>query len=319
VRLLYQPMARTTAAALPGQSDQWQYTPWGRIVVGVLLGQGLAHGLKMLFSAGWLATSEETTAEFWASLSGTVVWHSLQCASLVICTALVSAGQARGLLVGTLVGLLNGLIFLLVQHLNGEVLSELMVYGQPALHLTCGVLGGLIGTLVWRPLPTIQVPDLHEDTSAKKVHPAAAPSSSLFSGPIAWGRVLAGTVIVVCGIVWPKAVLNAMVEFSQGKLLLATDLQAQLITWEITGLVTLLGAALAGATTPNGLKQGLCVGLLAAMVLIGYHLGSSRVLLEHTIFMGFSILMLNLAGGWFGAQLFPPIAARQRHLQSALD
>jgi len=318
VRLLYQPAGRSSRSSAPGQGDQWQYTPWGRIVVGILIGQGVAHGLKMLLTAGWLAAGDDTTVNFWATVTGSVTWQSLQCFSLIVSAALVGAGQARGLFIGSLVGLVNGLIFLLIQHLSGEALAELTVYGQPALHLTCGAFGGLVGTIVWKPLPTLKLPDLRDD-GTKKLRPSSYPTSVLFAGPVAWGRVLAGTFIVVCGIIWPKAVLNALVEFGQGKLFLASDFQAQLITWEITGLVTLIGAAVAGATTPNGLKQGLCVGVLASMVLIGHHLGSgTKVLLEHAIFMAFSIFMLNLAGGWFGAQLYPPVAARRRKLGSAV-
>jgi hypothetical protein len=90
------------------------------------------------------------------------------------------------------------------------------------------------------------------------------------------------------------------------------------VTWEIIGLATLLGAAIAGATTPNGLKQGLCVGIGSCIVLVGNYLGARTVGLEQIVFTVFSILCLTVAGGWFGGQLFRPVPLmRRRGLGSA--
>ena len=74
----------------------------------------------------------------------------------------------------------------------------------------------------------------------------------------------------------------------------------------------LAGAGLAGATTRNGLKQGLCVGIGSAVILVGVQLGSPKAVLETTMFMVLSTIFLSLAGGWFGGQLFPPIIERRR-------
>jgi hypothetical protein len=85
-----------------------------------------------------------------------------------------------------------------------------------------------------------------------------------------------------------------------------------MIAWEIAGLLTLLAGAVAGSTTSNGFKQGLCVGLGVAIVLLGAHLGNPNASLEKTVFMVSSVLCLTMAGGWFGGQLFPPVVARRR-------
>src|SRR5204862_5902870 len=101
----------------------------------------------------------------------------------------------------------------------------------------------------------------------------------------------AGIVIVTAGFLWGPKLLSVVLEASQGTLKVNDRLQAQLVTWEIIGLVTLLGAAFAGATTRNGFKQGLCVGVGASVVLVGNQLGTN-LLNEQIGYTVFSILCL---------------------------
>src|SRR5690242_14753136 len=72
VRLLYQGKNRPS----PGHSDpssQWQQTPWGRILVGMALAQGLAYSLELLFTAGILAATEQGSNGIWTTLWGLVL------------------------------------------------------------------------------------------------------------------------------------------------------------------------------------------------------------------------------------------------------
>jgi len=48
-----------------------------------------------------------------------------------------------------------------------EIPTAITLYGQPALHLALGALGGLIGTLIWKPLPIIQVLDTGNDAKPR--------------------------------------------------------------------------------------------------------------------------------------------------------
>ncbi len=305
VRLLYQANLGPSSAV---ESDsQWQQTPWGRLVVGLLLAQGLAHGLRLLATAGLMAGDDSAGQTVWSTLFGLVLWHALQGLSLLVGGAIAGAGQARGLVYGCVLGIINGLIFLAVGHGQGESLTPIALYGQPLLHLALGGLGGLIGTCIWKPLPTVSL-------ASNKTPPPPTRSRSqwrAFAGPIAWVRVLAGCALVVGGSIWSQGILQFVLEASQGALTIRSHLQAQLVSWEITALATLCGAGLAGATTANGLKQGLCVGLGAGAVLLGIHLNSPQFVLETTVFTVASILCLTLAGGWFGGQLFPPLLAQR--------
>src|SRR5690348_11515271 len=61
VRLEYRTGASGRRPALSGDRNAWQHTPWGRILIGLLLAQGLYYGLWHLGQAlaGLLAVNSE--------------------------------------------------------------------------------------------------------------------------------------------------------------------------------------------------------------------------------------------------------------------
>lgn len=309
VRLLFHARVGHASSGLPlgraggDEIASWQETPWGRMAIGLVLAQGLAYGIQHLLTAGILATGEE--ASVWATLWGIALLHGIQGISLLVGGALCGVGRARGILYGSVIGLANGLIFLFVQRYRGEAMSEYAQYGQPLLHLSFGALGGLIGSLIWRPAPALSI----EESPADKPRRQASFSWNFLDGPVHLGRVFAGIFVVVVGVVWSNAILQWVLNTSQGTLAIRTHLQAQLVGWEISALAILIGGGLAGATTFCGLKQGLCVGIGSAVVLGGIQIGNPRAAFEATILMIMGVLVLTAAGGWFGGQLLPPIAS----------
>ncbi|MCI0380547.1 MAG: YrzE family protein [Gemmataceae bacterium] len=315
VRLMYSAPIRTTSDDSLPDAGQWQQTPWGRMFVGLALAQGLSYGIQQLVTAGLLATTgAETTV--WTTLYGIVLLHVFQGFSLIIGGAVCGAGKQRGAVYGGLVGLVNGLIFLLVQNQSGETLTEMAMFGQPLMHMAFGALGGILGTIIWRPIPRLSFPELEK---ARKPMRIPDPMFRFLAGPIYLGRVLLGVFIVVVGVTWSTAILRMVLDAGQGVLEVRSHLQAQLVGWEICGLATLFGAGLAGSNTWNGLKQGLCVGVGAGFILAGIQMGSPKSTLETTIFMVAGILVLSVAGGWFGGQLFPPVYARKRRNRILMD
>jgi hypothetical protein len=267
----------------------------------------LAYGLQQLLTACLLASGERSSV--WTTLWGIVFLHGIQGLCLLIGGALCGAGKQRGILYGSFVGLVNGMIFLLVQRQSGEVLTEIALYGQPILHLAFGAFGGLMGTLIWKPIPALQAPEGVIDTKPAMV---PAPTFQFLAGPIYLGRVCLGVFVVVCGVVWSNAILNWVMNASQGALEIKTHLQAQLVGWEICGLATLFGAGLAGSNTFNGFKQGLCVGVGSSLILAGVNVGNPKSMLEATLLMIMGIMVLTCVGGWFGSQLFPPLGTVKR-------
>jgi len=274
----------------------------------VLLTQGLSYGLQLLCTAGLLVTDEEAHKGLWATLVGLILLQGLQGLSLLIGGALAGAGQSRGLFLGTLLGMAHTSVWMVLQVLRHERLTEVTLYAQPLLFTTFGALGGLLGSVIWRPLPTVAVPLPALPNAKKKV----AQSLPMLEGPIAWVRVLVGSGIVLAGLYWPKYVLDFVMNASNGKISWQSQLQAQLITWEIIGLVMLLGAALAGATTRNGLKQGLCIGIGTSILIVGTRLGNRTLVLDQTIIQVVVLLSLTAVGAWFGGQLFPPVQQLRR-------
>src|SRR5262245_19476335 len=89
-RLVYQNAAPSNKPAAPFSG--WQQTPWGRILIGLVLAQGLFFGLRQLFAAGLLASAGEEPADFWATLTGLMVLQGLQLVGLLIGGVLAGAG-----------------------------------------------------------------------------------------------------------------------------------------------------------------------------------------------------------------------------------
>ncbi len=228
---------------------------------------------------------------------------------MLVAGILVGAGQRQGFVYGALVGMWAGVLDLLVQGLMGRPLTTVVALGLPMLQTTFGTLGGIIGSVIWRPLPTFTLSN----------HPGAAgPRKSTrkrhryFSGPIAWLRVGAGIAAAVGGALWAHVILELVVQASEGRLLPETKLQAELVTWEITALVMVFGSAFAGATTRNPLKQGLAVGIGTCTILLGINFATPILSPNVLLFTLACALALGLLGSWFGGQLFPPLVWPRR-------
>jgi hypothetical protein len=282
----------------------------------LLLAQGHYYVLRHLCTAGLLAAREDLTESVWATLTGLVVLQVLQAASVFGAGLLTGAGQRRGMLFGAVVGVWNAVFFILVATWTGQPLTPVDLFGEPVLHVAFGTLGGLVGSLIWRPLSLEPAP-----SQPLKSFPAAPRrrSESIFSGPVAWARVLMGVTVAVGGVFWVDVIRDSVLEASEGKLRIDTHLQAELVTWEISALAIIAGGVLAGATTRNGMKQGFCVGLGTATVLLGIRLVSITHTPELLLLTVASAMALSFVGGWFGGQLLPPVygSSRRKRVSAA--
>jgi hypothetical protein len=306
VRLLYQ-SHQTRPQRGPnsgGDGGHWQQTPWGRICIGLLLAQGLYYGLRQLCTAGLLATSEDGAGDVWNTLFGLIFIQGLQGVGLLVGGMLTGAGRRQGAFYGAVVGVWNGVISIVVASQTSMALTPVALYGQPILQTAFGAIGGLLGSLIWRPLPRLTIPG---DSRPARLLVPSSRKSSLLSGPVSWWRILAGIAVAVGGSLWANVILELVMEGSEGRLSIDSHLQATLVTWEIVALALLGGGALAGATSANGIKQGLLVGLGVAVVSAGIRMGAANMQVEPIVFSTFAALALGLVGGWFGHQLFPPI------------
>jgi hypothetical protein len=312
VVLLYHANNLQSQQATPMPADeefapQWQQTPWGKILIGLILAQGLSFGLLQVLTAGFLASGDG--ADVWQTLWGIVLHHAVHAFSLIIGGALAGAGQRRGIIYGAFVGLTSGIISLYWQQHSSDSFTSALIYAEPIIHLAIGLIGGAVGMLIWRPIP--QLPDFGGNT------PTPIPTfdfsfANAFAGPVHLGRVCAGAFIIVVGVVWSHAIMVFLLNASNGTFALSSKLQAHLVSMEIAALVVLLGAGLAGATTRNGLKQGLCVGLAASIIVLGIQIGGPNFTFDSSLFTMAGIAAVSLVGGWFGGQLFPPLDPSRR-------
>jgi DNA-directed RNA polymerase subunit RPC12/RpoP len=317
VRLLYKATRRADKSA-SAPEEAWQHTPWGRLVVGLLLAQGLYYVLRHICTAGLLFAHQDTPASNWATLGGLILHQSLQIIGILAAGLLTGAGQRRGFFFGALLGVWNGVFFVSAQRWLGHAASTIDFLGEPILQAAFGAVGGMAGSLIWKPAPTLEMSQLAD--LPERPRPGRKRGQSAFAGPVAWGRVLTGITIAVGGVIWSDVIREFVVQASEGKLKVDTELQALLVTWEIAGVAILAGSAMAGATTKNGLKQGFCVGLGSMAALLGIRLAHSFFALGPLILTLSSALCLSLAGGWFGGQLLPPVdpARRRRpHMDTA--
>jgi hypothetical protein len=311
VRLQYQSTRHEPAG--PGEDTQlWRHTPWGRFLVGLLVAQGLYYGLRQLWTAGLLAAAKPSDT-VWVALAEIAVIQGLQAVGVVAAGILTGAGLRGGMLYGAGIGVWNGVLFLLARQWLGHVLTPVALVGEPILQAAFGAIGGLIGTKIWKPMPSFAEMESMREPLAPARRASEKPS---FSGPIAWGRVLAGITLAVGGVGWTDVIREFVLEASEGNLRIDTHLQAGLVTWEISALALLAGAALAGASTSNGLKQGLVTGVGTVFVLLVIRVSGTGFVLQQFMFTAASALCLCMAGGWFGSHLLPPLpSSRSRRVR----
>lgn len=299
--------AREGASGLPGTGPRWLHSAWGRIFIGLLLAQGLFYGLRQLLTGVLLAGTGGDAAELWDNERNLTMLLVAELLAVFLGGLLAGGGQSNGLFLGCIVGVWNGVLSSVAQQSAAQDMLPFAIYLQPALHAAVGGVGGLLGSRIWRPVPA--APSLMQPQGRKT---PKKPKGSPFAGKIAWIRVLLTSAIAVVGTLYASTLFYKMVILSGGKLDTATRFQDQLIIWEIRAIFVLLAGTLAGATTPNGLKQGLAVGIASASILLGIQAQQSDSPLQVAALTVISSVTLSMVGGWFGGQLFPPIVVERR-------
>lgn len=292
-----------------GDGRRWMQTPWGRIFLGVALAQGLFYGARHGLTAILKGAYGDAFEEAWASVHVLVLFQALQLFSVLLGGMLAGSGQRAGILLGSVVGIWSGALSLVVPGGPAHPLTAVSAYGQPLLQAAVGALGGWAGCLLWKPLLP---PVLPGATHLLRKPGKARRRLTLFAGKVSWLRITAGVAVAVAGTLSATVIFDKVLEASHGVLSTSDQLQDQVITWEIKALALLVGGCLAGATTPNGLKQGLCAALGASALLIGIQTPYAKQPVELGLFTLISTLSLVTAGGWFGSQLFPPVVKFKR-------
>jgi hypothetical protein len=262
-------------------------------------------------------------------LVGLALFQALQVIALLGGGAMAGAGQMRSTLLGGvagftsgvifLVGLLTGVVATLAQWYSGVLLSpessvrDLIIFGLPLQHAIVGAVGGLIGGLIWSPLTPVLVPGLPSAQKRVQIRREATQKAvSRWTGPVSIVGVVFGSAVAVAGALQTPAIVDFILRASEYKLKIITQIENQVAYGEVYGLAILFGGFLAGANRVNGLKQGVCVGVLVAMVMTGSFLRGGAGISVSVIFPILSAMLLAPIGGLCGSELLPPAARRGR-------
>jgi hypothetical protein len=318
-----------------GHATSWHHTPGGRVLIGVLLALGLCFGLLRLCAASFVALGAGAEDGGVYPLTRLFLFQGLQALALVAGGIFAGAGQRRGAGLGAIVGVMSGLLmitamldgffdfvdrsFLRDLLTPGSTVRNVTLYGLPVLYAVCGALGGFIGGVVWKPLAELDSPSGPTEASlrsgSRRTALQRAPawlSGFSWTGPVAWGRVIAGTTVAVAGAVWTNAILNFVILATQGKLSILTAWEDQVSYGEVFSLSILIGGCVAGTNTFNGLRQGVLVGIGGALVLGMLFLSGSLAQSVPAVYPVLSTLFLGPIGGWFGSELLPPVYVAPR-------
>jgi len=106
-----------------------------------------------------------------------------------------------------------------------------------------GAVGGIIGTLIWKPLPSLNLAPGFRIANRRRPRQK---NYSYFAGPLSGAGFFPEShslLAASCGQCDREFVLEA----SEGKLRIDTHLQADLVTWEISAVAMLAGSAFAGS------------------------------------------------------------------------
>jgi hypothetical protein len=326
---------RELARTVSSGPEKWQQTFGGRLVIGLLLALGLCYGLLQMGMASLRALGTDAASGGLDPRLGLALFQGLQGLALLTGGILAGAGQPRGAVLGGTVGILSGLVFLagifsglvttLVQSYSGELLAQgsslhnMMMYVLPLQHALAGAVGGLIGCLIWKPLPSLTLPGL---AGIQKRAPGQREISLEFifrwKGPVAWFRVLVGSIVAIAGAINTPKVVDFILFASDDKLKLVTQLENQVAHGEVFGFAILFGGFLAGMNRSNGLKQGVCVSVIVACAMAAAFLRGAAAPMGSTIFPVLSALLLASVGGWFGSELWPPAFRRSQLKKSPI-
>jgi hypothetical protein len=311
----------------PGSRQaKWHSTPAGRIIAGVVLGLGLSCALLLVVSRAVTAMAPQASAG---------IFLGLQAAALLAGGILAGAGQEKGIMNGLGAGIVSGLLAfgaLLSGALGGVVVAfskepipplppmqpmtplALMAYGLPVAHVLFGALGGLVGMMIWKPSPKLALPSAVASgpkpiLGTQISLPPQGDKKAIFpwAGPIAWIRVLIGMLVAVGGAVYAKPVLKFFMELGGLDPAEIIKVQENVAQGELLALSVLIGGTIAGATTGNGLKQGVLVGFGAGIGLVGYFMTTGEgAQADKLLGPLLSSVFLGPLGGWFGSELMPP-------------
>ena len=311
-------------------------TPSGRAFVGTVVALGLYLGLRKL-TTGWVLATFDSDERWWLSAEALTTVFTLQVIAAGFGAVLASAGRARGIGLGAAVGGLCGGLFLAAEIAAGASPTQLVLLLQPLLLAVAGAIAGAVGAWVWAAVPEFDMPAplVKKRSSIELLNDTPSDTGR----PTIWYRVLIGAMIIVAGMALAEKARGAAEKASGGMLKVSSRGQGKFMSWQIAALAVLAGGAFAGACTGAGIRHGIFTGVLGSLgvttlgLVRGEYSQPEEYILKWLNLAGGAqdpagligvaggVLIAAFVGGWFGGQLFLPLAPlhmRTRRLH-ALD
>jgi hypothetical protein len=290
------------------QDRGWRQTTWGRILIGILLAQGLLFGAHRLLSGLVLGFLPEGQSA--GELPQVVLlYQGVQILTLLIACVLAAGGQRQGFFIGMAIGAFHGTLAVLLQPTLDTNTSAISMVGLPLIQGVFGAVGGWVGCTFWKPVPMAHFPTALLPARTPKRPPHTVP---VLSGKIPWFRALLGVSVAVAGALSAAPLFDRLMDLFGGRLTLVYSTQDLIVIWEIRILAFLTGGALAGVNSFNGIKQGLVVAVGTATILLGMQISTPGAIDLITLLMITPAFALSLVGSWFGSQLLPPVVRLPR-------
>jgi hypothetical protein len=318
--------ANLAPAAAPAAEAAEPLSAGTGLFMGLLLAQGLYYALRHLVTALLLAAGDPAAeAEYWAGFHGLVTQHTLQTITLLLGGMIAGAGQKHGLVIGVTLGAANAILLMGLPALAGQLPNELLLIGQPLLHMVVGAAGGYLGSRVWQqapPVPTFADPRANQERLTTMLPDQP---TTVVTEPLPWVRIILGTAVAAGGTLGARLIRDFVLAASGGLRGSAEIQRSQFITWEISVLAQVIGGGLAGAATRSGGVHGFWVGMLASAIMVTAQSFANMTLRSHEftawliglpvpegspaalVIQGVQAVALAALGGWLGALILPVI------------
>ena len=298
-------------------------TAFGRVVVGVVVAQGLAVSLREL-SLGLL-----TALDFSDLVPGPVVNWLLRGAAVIVGATVAGAGRGNGAATGGVTALVCVGSLLATDFLAAAKTTQLDNVAALGICLLA-LAAGHVGSAFWPavvPLPPSKVRSRGSSLIPLKDDPEVVRPIHL-----SWSRVALGVTVVIAGVLLADSVRLGMRSLAGHGLSLGSPTQVAVVDFLFASVAVLLGGLTAGGGTGAGLRHGTVAGVIAApalaflaflgkdsalvpltglLELVGHATESPRTATGLAVVLVCLTAMCAVSGG-FGGLLLPRLALKSR-------
>jgi hypothetical protein len=317
------PVNMTGQAENPYTPGHWSQSLVIRVMLGLLVTAGVT--LMLIRATELILTWDAPLGEFWKSISGFIVWQSLELVGVFLGAMMAVAGRNEMLTVGFLLGTTVGFLTLIILPTNQNI-PQPLYFAMPAWFTVAGALGAWIGESLWHPQHRKSIKiissrtltqDQQESNATQLLRQAVL---GLIFANIRWLKVILAVVIILPTLWYThEAVSWVMLKLGLSAWVVEVGLQKAWVETMVKIIVIMLAAAMTGAGTTHGIAHGFWTGVICGVLNL-----LQRVLFPSEDGLNVNAILWEVAwcfllcviSGAFGALIIPPImylAQKRRH------